>query len=370
MRILLVSLFLVEYAVELANALVEKHQVHLVLSEMRAAEALGDQLQAKLSSRVSLTLLPYRYKCYHSKIWCAFLIFKQYLVFRPHVVHVQECSNPLNLFFYLFHWRPLITTVHDVQLHPGSEECRLTHKKLWVMRILRKYFCGSIIVHGKNLRTLFIDRYGKKAEDVWAVPHGGLFSYIPENRSVFREDPHTVLFFGRMEKYKGLKWLIETEPLISEKITDFKIIVAGQGEELDARKTILQGNPHFEIHDRYIPFSEVAVFFKRAVAVVLPYTEASQSGIVAMAFAFGKPVIATDVGSLSEVVFDGKNGVLVPPRDPLKLSDAICSMLLNPQQKKRLSKGALETANTLLNWNYVAELTTKVYRSKISRKIR
>jgi glycosyltransferase involved in cell wall biosynthesis len=370
MKILLVSLFLVEYAVELANALSEKHQVHLVLSEFRAAKTLGDRLRAKLSSRVSLTLLPYRYTRDLSTVWCAFLIFNRYLAFRPHVVHVQECSNPLNLLFYLFHFRPLITTVHDVDLHPGSEESRLTHKRRWAMRILRKYFCGSIIVHGEKLRALFIDRFGKKVEDVWAVPHGGLFSYIPEKRSILREDPHTVLFFGRMEKYKGLKWLIEIEPLVSEKIADLKIIVAGQGEDLDARKATLLTNPHFEIHDRYIPFDEVPAFFQRAAAVVLPYTEASQSGIVAMAFAFGKPVIATDVGSLSEIVIDGRNGLLVPARDPVRLSDAICSLLLNRQQKQRLSEGALETANTLLNWNDIAGLTTKVYRSKILQKFR
>ena len=144
-------------------------------------------------------------------------------------------------------------------------------------------------------------------------------------------------------------------------------MLAGQGEDLDACKSSLLSNPHFEVHDRYISFDEVPLFFQRAAAVVLPYIEASQSGIIAMAFAFGKPVIVTDVGSLSEVVFDGENGILVPARDPQKLCGAIADVLLNPQQKHKLSAGALETANTLLNWNHIAELTTEAYRSKIPR---
>lgn len=370
MRILLVSLFLVEYALELANALGEKHQVQLVLSKNRATQALGDQLKSKLSPRVTLTLLPYRAARDLSTFWCAFMIIKLYLTIRPHVVHVQECSNPLNLLLLLFQFRPLVTTIHDVDLHPGTEQSRLTHKRIWAMRILRKYFYGTIIVHGERLKKLFLNRYKKSEEDVFAVPHGCLFSFIPEKRKKFREDPYTVLFFGRMEKYKGLGNLIKAEPLVSEKITDFKIIVAGQGQELEHHKNRLVSNPHFEVHDRFIPAGEVPILFQRSAAVVLPYIEASQSGIVAMAFAFGKPVIVTDVGSLSEVVFCGKNGILVPAGDPVKFSEAIVSILLNPQEKQRLSAGALETANTLLNWTYVAELTSNVYRSKVSHKIR
>lgn len=362
MRILLVSLFLVEYPVELANALGEKHQVHLVLSKSRASQALGDQLKSKVSPHVSLTLLPYRVVRDLSTIWCAFRILKLYLMIRPHVVHVQECSNPLNLLFFLFHFRPLFTTIHDVNLHPGTEQSRLTYRRNFVMRILRRYFYGTIIVHGEELKNAFLKRYKKAEKDVYMVPHGCLFSYLPERCAGIDEEAHTVLFFGRMEKYKGLKYLMEAEPLVSKKIDSFKIVVAGQGEDLNIHKKGLCLNPHFEVHDRFIPFDEVPAFFQRSSVVVLPYIEASQSGIVAMAFAFGKPVIATDVGSLGEVVKNGDTGLLVSPGNAESLADAIIYLLNYSDERKKMGERALRLANTTLSWKNIASITESVYR--------
>jgi glycosyltransferase involved in cell wall biosynthesis len=367
MRILLVSLFLVEYAVELANALSENHQVTLVLTKDRITQTLGDQIESIISPNVSLTVLPYRFIKHPSTAWCVFLIFTTYFKFRPHVVHIQECTNPLNLVLLLFRFRALFTTVHDVDLHPGSENSRLTPFRHWCMKTLRTYCYGSIIVHGEKLKKLFLSRYTKKSrQHVHFVPHGGLFSFLSKDSPLIAEEPHSVLFFGRMEKYKGLSHLIETEPLVSKKIPDFKIIVAGQGGDLEDHKSHLLGNPHFEVHARYIPNSEVPILFGRAAAVVLPYVEASQSGIVAMAFAFGKPVIATDVGSLSEVVFNGKNGLLLPSGDAGIFADAIVSLLRNNLLREQMSRAAKTTADTLLSWNYVALLTERVYKSRYS----
>jgi glycosyltransferase involved in cell wall biosynthesis len=370
MRILLVSLFLVEYAVELANALGEKHDVHLILSKNRAVRTSGNRLEAQLSARVSLTLLPYRFARHRSTLGCALMIIKLYLKIRPHVVHVQECSNPLNLLLFLLRFRPLFTTIHDVELHPGTEQSHLSRKRNAAMRILRQYFYGSIIVHGQKLKALFLTRYNNPSDAVYVVPHGGLFSFIPEIRPNINEEPHTVLFFGRMEKYKGLKCLVEAEPFVSEKIEDFQIVVAGQGPDLTCRKDTLLSNLHFDVHDRFIPLEEVPHYFQRSAAVVLPYTEASQSGIAAMAFAFGIPVIATDVGSLSEVVRTGHNGIVVPAGDPQMLAGAIVSILLDPEKRRRLGKGALKTAHTELSWTRVAKLTENAYRTKTAPSVK
>ena len=75
--------------------------------------------------------------------------------------------------------------------------------------------------------------------------------------------------------------------------------------------------------DHYIPNEEVPALFRSADLVVLPYREATQSGVVPVAYQFEVPVVATDVGGLAEVVRPGETGYLVPPEDPEALAGRI-----------------------------------------------
>jgi glycosyltransferase involved in cell wall biosynthesis len=75
--------------------------------------------------------------------------------------------------------------------------------------------------------------------------------------------------------------------------------------------------------DHYVPDGEVGVYFAAADVVVLPYTSATQSGVVQVAYGFGRPVITTAVGGLPEVVRDGVTGLLIPPNDPRALAGAV-----------------------------------------------
>ena len=77
------------------------------------------------------------------------------------------------------------------------------------------------------------------------------------------------------------------------------------------------------MREGYCPDAEVEKYFSSSDLVVLPYEEATQSGIAQIAFGFGRPVVATRVGGLPEVVTDGKTGYVVPPMDPVALSDAV-----------------------------------------------
>jgi glycosyltransferase involved in cell wall biosynthesis len=81
---------------------------------------------------------------------------------------------------------------------------------------------------------------------------------------------------------------------------------------------------NIKIVDGYIPDSGIEKYFAAADIVVLPYESATQSGIVQIAYGFEKPVIATKVGGLPEVVLDGKTGYIVPPKDHKALAEAVC----------------------------------------------
>jgi glycosyltransferase involved in cell wall biosynthesis len=140
------------------------------------------------------------------------------------------------------------------------------------------------------------------------------------------EERRTLLFFGLVRNYKGLKYLLEAMPRVRAAL-DCHLLVVGEFYEdktayLDQIRTLPLGES-VTVVDRYVPNEEVGRWFSAADVVVLPYTSATQSGIVQIAFGLGTPVIVTNVGGLPEAVDDGRTGFVVPPEDAGALAEAI-----------------------------------------------
>jgi glycosyltransferase involved in cell wall biosynthesis len=95
-----------------------------------------------------------------------------------------------------------------------------------------------------------------------------------------------------------------------------------------------------ELRNRFIPDEETAQLFLDADVVVLPYIEASQSGVIAISREFGLPVVATGVGGLPEAVRDGETGLIVPTRDPAALAQAILRLAREEPLRRRLGAAA------------------------------
>lgn len=138
-----------------------------------------------------------------------------------------------------------------------------------------------------------------------------------------------LLFFGFIRKYKGLKHLLRAMPEILAARPHAQLWVVGEFFEGDKADYIeLMDSLHLpedaiRLMDGYMPDKEVEPYFAASDLVVLPYESATQSGIAQMAYGFEKPVIATAVGGLPEVVLDGKTGYVVPPQDEKALADAV-----------------------------------------------
>jgi glycosyltransferase involved in cell wall biosynthesis len=145
-----------------------------------------------------------------------------------------------------------------------------------------------------------------------------------ETEAVPVDQASVILFFGFVRPYKGLKVLIEAMGSIPEIV--HLNIVGDFGKAKDEYMHMISDmhlTDRISVRDGYVPDKEVGEYFERCDAVVLPYLDATQSGIAQIAFAFEKPVIATTVGGLPEVVHDGETGVLCEPGDPAELSKAI-----------------------------------------------
>lgn len=147
-------------------------------------------------------------------------------------------------------------------------------------------------------------------------------------------DEKVLLFFGFVRPYKGLKHLIAAMPKIKERLGNVKLLIVGEfGSAEDKEGYISQikhlalSSPGLEadviINDGYTPDREVEKYFAACDMVVLPYESATQSGIVQIAYGFGKPVTVTNVGGLPDVVSDGRTGYVVPPQDEKVLAEAV-----------------------------------------------
>lgn len=149
----------------------------------------------------------------------------------------------------------------------------------------------------------------------------------------------SLLAFGAVRPYKGIDVALDALDGLPSGVR-VHLTVAGrmwQGAgELRERARRLGIDDRVEFVDRYVPDDEAAMRFAACDAVILPYRSASQSGVVQLAFAHGRPVIATRVGGLPQSVRHGIDGLLCAPEDPRALADAILAML---EQHERLTAG-------------------------------
>lgn len=353
------------YATDLSNAMAEEHDVLLIprdhdfeVSSADRPMSIREYLRAAVSEKVRVELVRYRRSDPRSVLE-VLRIHRQIRRWRADVIHVQDTVDwRVVLLAVLNRKRRVVVTIHDITKHPGDDGARGVREVLF--RLLVRT-ASTVIVHGEALRLQFrrtFPRLSRRARVV-ALPHGALRLYRAWDDPSVAEQPFTVLFFGRIVLYKGLEDLVAAQPLVTAAVPQARFVIAGAGS-LEALG-VAPGSAAFELHNRFISNREVPALFRRAAVVVLPYREASQSGVLPLAYEFGKPVVATRVGAIPEVVEDGESGLLVDPGAPEQLAAAIVRLLRDPALRKRLGEGGRRLAETRLSWKEIAARTASIY---------
>ena len=169
------------------------------------------------------------------------------------------------------------------------------------------------------------------------------------------KDKLVMLFFGFVRRYKGLDLLIEAMPKVCKSV-DAELLIVGEfwDKRIEYERMIERASlqQNVRIIDRYVPDNEVALYFTAADIVILPYREATQSGVVQIAYAFHKPVITTDVGGLPEVVQDGRTGYVVPSEDPDAIADAV--LRFGRERASVDFAGNIDAMKVLFSWGVIA----------------
>jgi glycosyltransferase involved in cell wall biosynthesis len=222
----------------------------------------------------------------------------------------------------------------------------------WLFKIGDFYIVQSKAVERDLLATVKGAIYRFVPHPVYEIFGNPVEKQMARKEIGIEEDEKVALFFGYVRKYKGLHVLLEAVKDALREIK-FKLLVVGEfyDDEGSYRAQIARlglGNEVL-VRSDYIPNHEVAKYFSAADVVVLPYIDATQSGIVQIAYNFEKPVIATDVGGLAEVVVNGKTGIVVPPNSADELARAIIRFF-SENLAERFSKEVAEQKK-LYSWD-------------------
>jgi glycosyltransferase involved in cell wall biosynthesis len=341
------------YAIQLANGLSKLTEVHLFLVDVAAAK-YAEFIEP------DVTLHPISTCRYRNPagLLVSLDIISKIKKLKCDIAHLVLNEPWFNVCVPFIRSFPLITTVHDVRYHLGDRRSSIVPQ--WVTDLATKY-SSSLIVHGTDLKSYVCREFSVDPQLVFNIPHMNYSFYRHWEQSGIQEQHNNVLFFGSIWEYKGLKYLMEAEPYLSEALKEFKITIAGKGEDLTKYRGYMIDPKNYEIINDFIPDEDVAGLFQKASVVVLPYIDASQSGVVPLAFAFGKPVVVTRIGSVPEVVDQGENGLIVEPRDSRALAKAIITILKDPALKQKMSERARFKADTELAWSRVAEMHQDAY---------
>lgn len=231
---------------------------------------------------------------------------------------------------------------------------------------------SSAVITLTNFCIKELDEYGVK-RDMAVVPGGvdtHMFRPIDcaeeiKRRYDLRKDDALILYTGRLVARKGLEDLLVALALVHKKKKNTKLILVGRG----MLKNHLQklafrlGISNNLIFTGPMPTDELVKHYAGADVFVLPSYYEGQGLVLLESMACETPVVATNVGGIPEIVTDGENGLLVEPKKPEQLADAILKIIDDTELRTKLGKNGRETAVKNYDWKIIAEKMEKIYRS-------
>jgi glycosyltransferase involved in cell wall biosynthesis len=184
------------------------------------------------------------------------------------------------------------------------------------------------------------------------------------NDNIISSSKNYLLLFGRIKPYKGIDVLINAAKIVRGKIDDdnFVVLIAGKGDPSYFENLLTKEEyQYIHIYNKFIPNYQISDLFSKARFVVLPYADASQSGVIPLAYTFSKPVIVSNVGSLAEYVEHGKTGFIFEAGNSLQLADYIIELFKDKSKclemgkrgyQKMMEEMSLERCCSIINAIY------------------
>jgi D-inositol-3-phosphate glycosyltransferase len=305
-----------------------------------------------------------------------------YTMLTPSEIFHIQWENSISLFdrtvlvlYYKLFGKKLIYTAHNI--YKGARDGRTSFLQYSSLKIMY-HLMDCVIVHTQKMKDELCSLFRVSPDNVVVIPHGinnriprsGLTQMEARGKLGLESTAHAILFFGQIDEYKGIEKLIVASSLLVRENPDVVLMVVGKPKrqlhyavqlKSQAAKILPEKNALFRL--QFIPVGEVETYFAAADCLVLPYQSIFQSGVLFLAYRFGVPIIATDVGSFREDIIEGETGFICKPDDADDLAEKLQIFFNSPLFRMRDQTRAriIAFAEQKYSWSDIGRQTYEVY---------
>jgi len=301
---------------------------------------------------------------------------------RPRIFHIlwnnkiPFLDRTLLMLYYKLLGKKIVFTAHNV--NAGKRDLKDSAFNRLTLRI-QYQLMDHIFVHTEAMKGELLEQYGVREGRVTVIPFG-INNAVPNTELTPQEakqrlgigsQEKTILFFGAIRPYKGLEHLVAAFQQVAPEDQRYRLVIAGEPkkdaiqylkdilesiEQLPSRRQVIQ-------KIEFVPDAETELYFKAADVLALPYTQIFQSGVLFLAYSFGLPVIAADVGSFRDDIIPGETGYLFRSCDAADLAATIRTYFRSDLFKTLDTRRqhVRDFARARNSWDVVGERTRSVY---------
>jgi glycosyltransferase involved in cell wall biosynthesis len=296
---------------------------------------------------------------------------------KPDVIQFGKIEFPFEAIFLAIlkrHGLLLSQVCHEFELREQGNNLLIT-----ISNKMYRWVYGSFSIlffHGESNRQRFLELFKAPAETLHLIEHGneGLFLSVRSKTTSAAQMRERYGIFGNLTPSKGLPDLLKAFSIVHQKESRARLVVVGKPSkfiDMDSLKELIRELDIAQstiLDAQYLPMEDVGSLMEMATVVVYPYLNSTQSGALQVAYTFGKPVIATNVGGLPEAVEDGKSGFIVSPSAPEELSSAIMKLIKNPGLAREIGAYAKLLSETRFSWDMIAMNIVKIYAAVVIKQ--
>lgn len=207
-----------------------------------------------------------------------------------------------------------------------------------------------------------LDITKSKIKDLIFIPNGVdleefKFKYNKENKKI------KILFVGRLEEQKGLRYLIEAISLIKDKHVNLKVLIIGEGskkEEFEELSSSLGLNKNIFFLGAKNQ-KEVFKYYQSSNIFILPSLAEGFPLTILEAWAAELPVIVTNVGGISKICKDKENALIIQPKDSEAIAEAMLTLINDTKLRDKLGKAGRKLVEQKYNWKIINNQIEKIY---------
>lgn len=300
---------------------------------------------------------------------------------KPKVFHIlwnnkfEALDRTLLMLYYRLLGKRVLLTAHNVNTAKrDARDTFVNRTTLWI----QYHLAHHVFVHTEKMKRELMQEFGVRDSGASVIPFG-INDTAPKTDLSPSEarrwlgiasNEKVLLFFGRIRPSKGLEYFVEAFRQLSSEQGPYRLLIAGRPDNCESYWNDIQNSlagdvasGRIIVRSEFIPDAETEIYFKAADVLVLPYRSIYQSGVMFLAYSFGLPVLASDVGGLKDEIVEGQTGFAFRPEDSQALKKSIEEFFASdlfaqlPSRRKEIADYAKER----YSWDKVGEITLEAY---------